>query len=237
MSDVKAATSRRVALAISPVAVSGGVVRVLFPKMKPLYVICAVLGLTIGSLLFTANGAPLEPTAANNNPVASANSTAAVVPAPVTVTGAKNDSDTPKVTTVDSTTTAVPENSSITDKTTPKATTVSTTTTTATTKPTTKSPDITTAVPTNATTTSTTTPTTSTTTTLAPVTSPSTTAAPTAAAVTTALPPSTASPSKDRHFDGLSFFGGIILATCLMAVAAFSWKFYRQCNERNYRTL
>ncbi|XP_053974221.1 G8 domain-containing protein DDB_G0286311-like [Hylaeus volcanicus] len=58
---------------------------------------------------------------------------------------------------------------------------------------------------------------------------------------TTALPVSTKgvppSPYKERHFDGLSFLGGIILAICLMAIAAFSWKFYRTLNEREYRTL
>ncbi|XP_029056551.1 sialomucin core protein 24-like [Osmia bicornis bicornis] len=58
---------------------------------------------------------------------------------------------------------------------------------------------------------------------------------------TTAVPASTKqappSPSKERHFDGLSFLGGIILATSLMAIGALSWKFYRTFNERNYRTL
>lgn len=57
--------------------------------------------------------------------------------------------------------------------------------------------------------------------------------------VTTAVPVSTkvAPPYKERHFDGLSFLEGITLAICLMAIGAFSWKFYRTFNERNYRTL
>ncbi|KAG7206280.1 hypothetical protein KM043_003662 [Ampulex compressa] len=53
----------------------------------------------------------------------------------------------------------------------------------------------------------------------------------------TATPTETPPPSKERHFDGLSFLGGIILTTCLMGIAAFTWKFYRTCNEGNYRTL
>lgn len=59
----------------------------------------------------------------------------------------------------------------------------------------------------------------------------------TAIPVSTKEAPSTPSPYKERHFDGLSFMGGIILATCLMAIGVLSWKFYRTFNERNYRTL
>ncbi|XP_043261473.1 mucin-2-like [Colletes gigas] len=58
--------------------------------------------------------------------------------------------------------------------------------------------------------------------------------------VTTALPVSTKDPTppyKERHFDGLSFLGGIILAICLMGIGVFSRKFYRTLSERNYRTL
>ncbi|XP_012347632.1 sialomucin core protein 24 [Apis florea] len=57
--------------------------------------------------------------------------------------------------------------------------------------------------------------------------------------VITTVPVSTkVAPSyKERHFDGLSFLGGIILATGLMAIGALSWKFYRTLNEQNYRTL
>ncbi|XP_076749868.1 uncharacterized protein LOC143422817 [Xylocopa sonorina] len=55
---------------------------------------------------------------------------------------------------------------------------------------------------------------------------------------TTAVPVSTkVAPNNERHFDGLSFMGGILLATCLMAIAAFSWKFYRTLNGRNYGSL
>ncbi|XP_060817982.1 uncharacterized protein LOC132908209 [Bombus pascuorum] len=57
--------------------------------------------------------------------------------------------------------------------------------------------------------------------------------------VTTPVPSSTkiAPPYRERQFDGLSFLGGIILATCLMAIGVLSWKFYRTFNEQNYRTL
>lgn len=57
--------------------------------------------------------------------------------------------------------------------------------------------------------------------------------------VTTAIPISTkeAPPHKERQFDGLSFVGGIILTISLMAIATFSYKFYRTMNERNYRIL
>lgn len=53
---------------------------------------------------------------------------------------------------------------------------------------------------------------------------------------------STAAPvtpsAKERHFDGLSFLGGIVLAVSLMAIAALSWKFYRTNSEQqHYRTL
>ncbi|XP_068970844.1 porimin-like [Bombus flavifrons] len=57
--------------------------------------------------------------------------------------------------------------------------------------------------------------------------------------ITTPVPSSTkVVPSyTQRHFDGLSFLGGIILATCLMAVSFATWKVYRAFNEQNYRTL
>ncbi|KOC67360.1 hypothetical protein WH47_09277 [Habropoda laboriosa] len=52
---------------------------------------------------------------------------------------------------------------------------------------------------------------------------------------TKAVPSS--SPSKERQFDGLSFIGGILCVTCIMAIAAISWKFFRSINIQNYRTL
>ncbi|XP_050582504.1 uncharacterized protein LOC126918535 [Bombus affinis] len=57
--------------------------------------------------------------------------------------------------------------------------------------------------------------------------------------ITTPVPSSTkVVPSyTQRHFDGLSFLGGIILATCLMVIGVITWKFYRAFNEQNYRTL
>ncbi|XP_033309243.1 cell wall protein DAN4-like [Bombus bifarius] len=57
--------------------------------------------------------------------------------------------------------------------------------------------------------------------------------------ITTPVPSSTKIiPSyTQRHFDGLSFLGGIILATCLMAISFVTWKVYRAFNEQNYRTL
>ncbi|XP_050480846.1 uncharacterized protein LOC126868908 [Bombus huntii] len=57
--------------------------------------------------------------------------------------------------------------------------------------------------------------------------------------ITTPVPSSTKIvPSyTQRHFDGLSFLGGIILATCLMAISFATWKVYRAFNEQNYRTL
>ncbi|XP_066589725.1 adipocyte plasma membrane-associated protein Hemomucin-like isoform X2 [Prorops nasuta] len=61
---------------------------------------------------------------------------------------------------------------------------------------------------------------------------PSTTAAP-----TTPVPTGAPSPQHERHFDGLSFMGGIILTACLVGIGGFSWKFFKTCNERNYRTL
>ncbi|XP_017880519.1 integumentary mucin C.1-like [Ceratina calcarata] len=120
----------------------------------------------------------------------------------------------------------------ITDKTTNNTTNVTTPTTKIPVPPITETPtNTTTEKPKTTTTTSTEHPTTNGTVTTSPV--PVTTAIP----VSTKEAPSTPSPYKERHFDGLSFMGGIILATCLMAIGVLSWKFYRTFNERNYRTL
>jgi len=172
--------------------------------MKSPYVIFALLGVTIGTLVLAKPGMLQAPEAQTTTAE------------PITISKIMNETNS---------TTAPPS-------TVPTTTIVSTTNTT---------PIPTTTNSTTTSTTSTTTTTTQRTTTPEPTppkTTPSTsTATPTstAASKTTAVP--TSAPSKDRQFDGLSFFGGIILTTCLMAIAAFSWKFYRQCKEGNYRTL
>lgn len=54
--------------------------------------------------------------------------------------------------------------------------------------------------------------------------------------VTTAVPILTKAtePHQGRQFDGLSFVGGIILIVCLIAIATFSYKFYKPLSERYY---
>ncbi|KAK9702972.1 Multi-glycosylated core protein 24 (MGC-24), sialomucin [Popillia japonica] len=65
-------------------------------------------------------------------------------------------------------------------------------------------------------------------------------------ATTTSVPPTTVKPvdptttpvpPKDRHFDGASFIGGIILAVGLMGIGFIAFKFYKARTERNYHTL
>ncbi|GAB1861931.1 Sialomucin core protein 24 [Camponotus japonicus] len=184
--------------------------------MKSTCVICVLLGITISSLLL-AEGIADTIIQASTSPLPNS-----------TVKPQQKDNETttsePKTTTP-TTTSTVTSNSTITSTNTPSTTTATppeTTKSTSTTPKTPTTPKSTTVAPitsTNATVTSTTISTS------------------TSAVKTTAEPPTTSSPTEHRHFDGLSFFGGIILATCLMAIATFSWKFYRQCNERNYRTL
>ncbi|XP_042867606.1 gibberellin-regulated protein 14-like isoform X2 [Penaeus japonicus] len=58
----------------------------------------------------------------------------------------------------------------------------------------------------------------------------------------TTLPPATTTekpcPTPDgRHFDAPSFFGGMVLAVGILAVAYAAWRFYKSRNERNYHTL
>ncbi|XP_017761283.1 PREDICTED: porimin-like [Eufriesea mexicana] len=55
--------------------------------------------------------------------------------------------------------------------------------------------------------------------------------------VTPVVPVSKVTFYKGRHFDGLSFFGGIILATCLVAIMLVSNKLYKALTEQNYHTL
>lgn len=84
-------------------------------------------------------------------------------------------------------------------------------------------------------------------TTVATTTTPPTTNATTAAPLPTKptvqpettpnIPLSTPATHKDRHFDGPSFIGGIVLAMGLMAIAFVSFKFYKARTERNYHTL
>ncbi|XP_011162752.2 integumentary mucin C.1 [Solenopsis invicta] len=190
--------------------------------MKLAYVICTLLCIT---LVLADNDALHLTDTTTAEPIIPSNSVADTSKT-VTVSDSNNITN--------GTTTPVPPNTTkpanITTSTTTTTTTTSTTTTTT---PSTTTTTTTTAATTTPTPNNHTTPTTPT----KPTTVPSPTAAPTstASSATTAVPPSPS--SKDRQFDGLSFFGGIILTTCLMAIAAFSWKFYRQCKEGNYRTL
>nr|DAA34678.1 TPA_inf: hypothetical secreted protein 2063 [Amblyomma variegatum] len=66
-------------------------------------------------------------------------------------------------------------------------------------------------------------------------TTPSTNAT-TTVAPTTAVPP-TAVPPPERHFDTLSFLGGIILTLGCLAICYVGFKFYKARTERNYHTL
>uniref|UniRef100_A0A0C9SF36 Putative secreted protein n=1 Tax=Amblyomma americanum TaxID=6943 RepID=A0A0C9SF36_AMBAM len=52
----------------------------------------------------------------------------------------------------------------------------------------------------------------------------------------TAVPP-TAVPPPERHFDTLSFLGGIILTLGCLAICYVGFKFYKARTERNYHTL
>ncbi|CAL1673025.1 unnamed protein product [Lasius platythorax] len=189
--------------------------------MKSAYAICVLLCITIDSLVL-ANGGIAQTTnetQASNKSIPLPNSTAKI-------------DETQNSTTAEPNTTQSTTNSTITTTTPTSTTTANTSTSTTTTTTTTTTTPVPTTPP-NITTTTVSPPITTTNAT----TSSTTVSTSTTAAKTTAIPTGAPPPSKDRHFDGLSFFGGIILATCLMAIAAFSWKFYRQCNERNYRTL
>lgn len=55
---------------------------------------------------------------------------------------------------------------------------------------------------------------------------------------TTALPPtSVCPPIPQRHFDGLSFLGGIILTICLIVIGVFLCKYCQTTREDKYRTI
>ncbi|XP_014612847.1 PREDICTED: integumentary mucin C.1-like [Polistes canadensis] len=60
---------------------------------------------------------------------------------------------------------------------------------------------------------------------------------PTLADITTAVPVTTTCPPSDRHFDGLSFLGGIILTLCLIGIGIFLCKYCQHVCEDKYRTL
>ncbi|XP_075553033.1 uncharacterized protein LOC142585857 [Dermacentor variabilis] len=53
---------------------------------------------------------------------------------------------------------------------------------------------------------------------------------------TTTMSP-TAMPPPERHFDTLSFLGGIILTLGCLAICYVGFKFYKARTERNYHTL
>ncbi|KAL2739030.1 sialomucin core protein 24-like [Vespula squamosa] len=56
--------------------------------------------------------------------------------------------------------------------------------------------------------------------------------------ITTAIPVTTACPPiQGRHFDGLSFLGGIILTICLIGIGMFLCKYCQHICEDKYRTL
>ncbi|XP_043680902.1 cell wall protein DAN4-like [Vespula pensylvanica] len=56
--------------------------------------------------------------------------------------------------------------------------------------------------------------------------------------ITTAIPVTTACPPiPGRHFDGLSFLGGIILTICLIGIGIFLCKYCQHICEDKYRTL
>lgn len=56
-------------------------------------------------------------------------------------------------------------------------------------------------------------------------------------AATTAIPATSVCPPTERHFDGLSFLGGIILTICLIGVGVFLCKYCQNIHEDKYRTL
>ncbi|KAK1117949.1 hypothetical protein K0M31_015616 [Melipona bicolor] len=185
----------------------------------------------------------------NNTALAKNSSTPVVLPdnASVTTTAnaTRNINDTTTVATATTVTTVSTngngnkDNSSSpgNEQSTSTASPVTSSTTTVTAAPTTLSTTIKkTPIPENCTTADTSTTTTTTTTLTTPTTSNASNVLSTAAVpVSTKVAPP--SPYKERHFDGLSFLGGIILATCLMAIGVLSWKSYKTFNEQNYRTL
>jgi len=108
-------------------------------------------------------------------------------------------------------TTLAPDNTTTTTTTTSTTTTITTTTVSPNTTTTTEAPDTTT-VPDTTTSTTTTSTTTSTTTTVTTTTTPAST---------------TAAPAGRGHFDGWSFFGGILLTLGLAAIGLVGFKYYR----------
>ncbi|XP_066958555.1 integumentary mucin A.1-like [Macrobrachium rosenbergii] len=131
-------------------------------------------------------------------------------------------------TTTEATTTPVPE----TTTTPPVPETTTTPTPETTTQP--PAPETTTTPPVPETTTVTPEPET---TTAAPV--PETTTATPEPPTTTEAPTTTTAPPtpSGRHFDAASFFGGMVLAIAIVAVAYAAWHFYKSRNGRSYHTL
>lgn len=72
-------------------------------------------------------------------------------------------------------------------------------------------------------------------TTVVPTTNGTTPEAPTTPAVAPTAAPSGQLP--ERHFDALSFVGGIILSLGCLAILYVGFKFYKARTERNYHTL
>ncbi|XP_076236431.1 uncharacterized protein LOC143180527 [Calliopsis andreniformis] len=205
--------------------------------MRLVYLTCILLASTICS--FASGGA--IPTGDNNTASQQAKDTTTAVPpinSPTSVDTVISSSVAPNVT--NSTT-------HITPNTTNNTSDVTTSNPAKPTEPPTKptvapTNQTTTPVPTTTTTTKTTTSTTQKPTTSSPIkpTTPTNAPSTTSASATTAVPVSTKvapGPDDSRHFDGLSFVGGIFLAVCLMAIGVFTWKFFRTMNERHYRTL
>ncbi|XP_077540111.1 visgun [Haemaphysalis longicornis] len=63
-----------------------------------------------------------------------------------------------------------------------------------------------------------------------------TTPVPSTTHLPTTVPP-TSAPPEERHFDTLSFLGGIILTLGGLAIFYVGFKFYKARTERNYHTL
>ncbi|KOX69788.1 hypothetical protein WN51_05074 [Melipona quadrifasciata] len=174
-----------------------------------------------------------------NNTALAKNSSTPVVPDNASVTTANATTTVATATTVSTNGNGNKDNSTspANEQSTSTALPTTSSTTTVTAAPTTLSTTIKkTPIPENCTTADTITTTTTATTITTPTTSNASNVLSTAAVPvsTKVAPPSS---YKERHFDGLSFLGGIILATCLMAIGVLSWKSYKTFNEQNYRTL
>ncbi|XP_015187061.1 PREDICTED: cell wall integrity and stress response component 4-like [Polistes dominula] len=205
----------------------------------------------------TTTAVPLTPTIKNNDSPSGTpasmgksnekpnNVIAHTTPSVVTTTAVKLKEDVSKITSAltktavtpvtadskaDLSSSAIPTNDKTTSKTTIIATTV-TTTAAPPTKSTTSSTTITTPAAAAAAAAAATSPTTDI------VTTNSSNIVPTLGDITTAVPVTTTCPPSDRHFDGLSFLGGIILTLCLIGIGIFLCKYCQHVCEDKYRTL